>query len=115
MSDRSRLLHIHALYDYNAWANARVLAAAMALTRDQLNAPGDGAYGSVRETLVHTMSAQGGWLARWQSTLPIVPPTGRLDPADSPTWRGLGRGGTRSNGPPAPTSPTCPARISTAS
>jgi uncharacterized damage-inducible protein DinB len=84
MSDGFRLLHIRTLYDYSAWANGRVLDAAAFLTFDQLNAPGDGAYGSVRETLVHTMSAQRGWLARWQSTLPVVPPTGRLDPADFP-------------------------------
>ena len=84
MTDGSRLLHIHTLYDYSAWANARILAAASPLTLEPLNAPGDGAYGSVRETLVHTMSAQRGWLARWRSPLPVVPPTGRLDPADFP-------------------------------
>ncbi len=84
MSDRTRLTHIRTLYDYNAWANARILAAALSPPPDQLDASGDGAYGSVRETLVHTMSAQRGWLARWQSTLPTVPPTGRLDPAQFP-------------------------------
>lgn len=84
MSDASRLLQIRTLYDYSGWANARILDAATSLTLDQLNAPGDGAYGSVRETLVHAMSAQWGWLARWQSTRPTVPPTGRLDPADFP-------------------------------
>jgi len=80
----SGLLQIRTLYEYSAWANARILDAATSLTLDQLDAAGDGAYGSVRETLVHTMSAQRGWLARWRSTQPTVPPTRRLDPAELP-------------------------------
>jgi len=84
MTNDPRLLHIRTLYDYSVWASTRVLDAAGLLTIDQLNAPGDGAYGSVRATLVHTMSAQRGWLSRWESPLPLVPPTGRLDPRDFP-------------------------------
>jgi len=84
MPDDPRLLHIRTLYDYGVWASIRVLDAAQLLTHDQLNAHGDGAYGSVRETLVHTMSAQRAWLTRWESSLPLVPPTGRLDPRDFP-------------------------------
>ena len=49
---------IRTLYDYSAWANARLLETAAPLTADELDASGDGAYGSPRETLVHTMSAQ---------------------------------------------------------
>jgi len=40
------------------------------LRPEQLAAPGDAGHGSVRETLVHIMSAQWIWLARWNGTSP---------------------------------------------
>lgn len=60
---------IRTLYAYNAWASARVLAAASQLTGDQFTAPvpGPGAsFSSVRDTLVHTLGAQRHWLARFR-------------------------------------------------
>jgi uncharacterized damage-inducible protein DinB len=58
------------LYDYNAWANARVLDTAAQLTREQFVAPGGASFDSVRDTLVHTMSAQWLYLERWQGRSP---------------------------------------------
>ena len=53
---------IRSLYRYNAWANARILDTAERL---------DGArFASVRDTLVHTMSAQWLWLERWNGRSP---------------------------------------------
>jgi len=61
---------VRTLYRYSAWANARVLETAARLSPEQLSAPGGASYDSVRETLVHTMSAQWIWLFRWQGTSP---------------------------------------------
>ncbi len=68
------------LYDHGAWANRRVLDTAETLTPDQMGTPVLAGLGSVHDTLVHTLSAQRLWLARWQGTSP----TSMLDPADYP-------------------------------
>lgn len=65
-------------YDYNAWANQRVLDTAAQLAPAQLRAPGSASFASIFDTLVHTMSAQWIWLSRWQG----VSPTTMLDSAD---------------------------------
>src|SRR5262249_33714069 len=57
---------IRDLYEYNAWANARILDTAMRLTSAQLIAPGGASFDSVRDTLLHTMNAQWLYLERWQ-------------------------------------------------
>src|SRR5436190_3792374 len=66
------MLHavIRDLYDYNAWANARILDTAAKLTHEQLLAPGGASFDSVRDTLVHTMNAQWLYLERWQGRSP---------------------------------------------
>jgi uncharacterized damage-inducible protein DinB len=63
---------IHTLYNYNAWANSRILDTAALLTDDQFIASGSASFGSIRDTLVHTMSAQWLWLARWQGASPLT-------------------------------------------
>ena len=65
---------IRSFYDYNAWANARVLDTAASLTRAQLLAPGGASFDSVRDTLVHTMAAQWLFLERWQGRSPTAMP-----------------------------------------
>jgi len=60
---------IRALYAYGAWANARILDTASRLDPGQFTADVDGS-GSIRDTLVHTASAQWTWLQRWQGTSP---------------------------------------------
>ena len=52
------------LYDYDSWANARLLAAVARLTPEEFVRPVAGSYGSVRNTLVHVMSAEWGWVER---------------------------------------------------
>ena len=59
---------VRTLYRYSAWANARILDTATRLTAEQLSAPAGASEGAVRETLVHIMSAQWIWLARWNGT-----------------------------------------------
>lgn len=61
---------IRELYEYNAWANTRILDTATALTPAALIAPGGASFESVRDTLVHTMAAQWLYLERWQGRSP---------------------------------------------
>jgi uncharacterized damage-inducible protein DinB len=65
---------IRSLYDYNAWANARILDTAARLTPEQMVAPGGASFDSVRDTLVHTMGAQWLWLERWNGRSPRAMP-----------------------------------------
>ena len=60
---------IRDLYAYSAWANARILDTAARLTPQQFTTAGDG-FDSVRDTLVHTASAQWLWLERWRGNAP---------------------------------------------
>jgi uncharacterized damage-inducible protein DinB len=51
-------------FDYGYWANAKLLAAVSQLTPEQFTRNVAGSYGSVRNTLVHMLSAEWGWLDR---------------------------------------------------
>ncbi len=48
---------IRSLYQYNAWANRRILQAASGVTPEQLLAPAGFSYPSLHAILVHTLSA----------------------------------------------------------
>jgi|SRR5215216_3078130 len=52
------------LYDYNCWANERLLTAAEQLSADEFTRTVGGSYDSVRTTLVHLLEVERGWLAR---------------------------------------------------
>ena len=52
------------LHDYGHWANKKVLAVVAQLTPEQFTQSIAGSYGSVRNTLVHVLSAEWGWLDR---------------------------------------------------
>lgn len=52
------------LYDYHYWANRRLLGVVLQLTPEQFTKPVAGSYGSIRNTLVHLLSAEWGWLDR---------------------------------------------------
>ena len=57
---------IRFLYGYNHWANQRILAQTAQLSNDDWLRPRSPLNESVRDTLVHTLSAQWVWLSRWQ-------------------------------------------------
>ncbi len=63
------LAEIRALYAYSAWANARILDTAEQLDPEQFTSAVDN-LGSIRDTLVHTASAQSTWLERWHGNSP---------------------------------------------
>lgn len=55
---------VQRLYDYSYWANERLIAAMSAITPEQFTQNVAGSYGSIRNTLVHMMSAEWGWIDR---------------------------------------------------
>ena len=52
------------LYEYNYWANEKLLGVVTQLTPDQFTQQVSGSYGSIRNALVHVLSAEWGWLDR---------------------------------------------------
>jgi uncharacterized damage-inducible protein DinB len=61
---------VRTMYAYNAWANTRILDAAAHVTPEQFLAGGGASFDSLRDTLVHAMSAQWVYLERWKGRSP---------------------------------------------
>jgi uncharacterized damage-inducible protein DinB len=76
---------IHMLYEYNRWANERILGAAVKITEAQFLAPAAFPHGGLRGTLVHTLFAEWIWRLRWQGS----PSNFRFKPDDFPTFASL--------------------------
>ena len=76
-----RVADLQTLYDYTYWANKRLFAVINQLTPEQFTQNVAGSYGSIRNTLVHVMSAEWGWLDRCGG--PARGP--KLNPDDFPT------------------------------
>src|SRR5215467_4733420 len=55
---------LQALYDYSYWANGRIFDVLVELTPDEFARQVAGGHGSVRNTMVHMMSSEWGWLDR---------------------------------------------------
>jgi uncharacterized damage-inducible protein DinB len=72
-------------YDYSYWANRRLLQVIARLTPEEFTRTVAGSYGSVRNTLVHVLSAEWGWLDRCGG--PSRP--GKLRPEDFSTLESL--------------------------
>jgi len=52
------------LYDYGYWANRRLFHVLEQMAPDQFTQAVAGSYGSIRNPLVHVMSAEWGWVER---------------------------------------------------
>lgn len=52
------------LCDYNHWANGRLFEALASLTDEEFARDVAGSYGSIRNTMVHLLSAEWGWIDR---------------------------------------------------
>jgi uncharacterized damage-inducible protein DinB len=63
-----------ALYEYNAWADRRVLEAASALNSEQFTKQLGSSFSSVRDTLSHIYGVEWLWLERFQGRSPSVIP-----------------------------------------
>ena len=55
---------LEVLYDYGYWANGKLLHVISELTPEQFTRVVGGSYGSIRNTMVHLLSAEWGWLSR---------------------------------------------------
>ena len=65
-----------ALYDYNAWADRRVLEAASALSKEEFLKPMGSSFSSIRDTLGHIFGVEWLWLERFQGRSPASIPDG---------------------------------------
>ena len=73
------------LFDYSYWANEKLFRVISQLTPEEFTRPVAGSYGSVRNTLVHVLSTEWGWLDRCGG-----PERGpRLEAEDYPTVESL--------------------------
>jgi uncharacterized damage-inducible protein DinB len=80
-----RVSDVERLFDYSYWANRKLFAVISGLTPEQFTQSVAGSYGSIRNTLVHVLSAEWGWLDRCGG-----PPRGeRLIPENYPTVESL--------------------------
>ena len=61
---------IQLLYEYDHWANNRVLQAASALNGEAFTRDLGGSFRSVRDTLVHIIGGEWGWLTYWKAPSP---------------------------------------------
>lgn len=61
------------LVDYHYWARDRMLAALDGLPQEVYVRPLGSSFASIRDTAVHTYSAEWVWLERWHGRSPSVP------------------------------------------
>jgi uncharacterized damage-inducible protein DinB len=61
------------LLDYHYWARDRALDAVAALTPEEYGRDLSSSFRSIRETLVHTYSAEWAWHSRWEGRSPTAP------------------------------------------
>jgi uncharacterized damage-inducible protein DinB len=73
------------LYQYNQWANKKILDSARNVTREQFLAAASFPHGGLRSTLTHVLFAEWIWRNRWEGTSP----TTRLNPEEFPTLESL--------------------------
>ena len=55
---------LESLFDYGCWANRKLFEVISRLTPEQFTQTVAGSYGSIRNTMVHALSAEWGWLGR---------------------------------------------------
>jgi len=62
--------YIQLLYEYDRWANNRTLQAASVLSAEQFTRDLGGSFPSVRDTLMHIVKGEWGWLTYWKEPSP---------------------------------------------
>jgi len=71
---------LETLFRHNAWANALLFERCAALTDAQLDASIIGAYGSIRDTLIHIANSERSYLHRITTGQPYLRPEGAPAP-----------------------------------
>lgn len=61
---------IQLLYEYDRWANNRVLQAVSTLSAEEFTRDLGGSFRSVRDTLLHIVDGESGWLTCWKEPSP---------------------------------------------
>ena len=79
------LQDIHNLYEYNYWANHRLLDVVETLSHEQFTKDLRSSHGGIHGTLVHIMAAEEIWLKRWKGESP----TGLRKPEEFPTFEAM--------------------------
>ncbi|MEQ1758907.1 MAG: DinB family protein [Vicinamibacterales bacterium] len=74
------LRDLQGLLDFHYWARDRMFEALKSLTPEQFTQPSVGSFSSVRDTVVHTYSADWVWYSRWVGEAP----TAMVDPTQFP-------------------------------
>lgn len=77
--------NLETLYDYNYWANERLFQVILQLTPEEFTQPVAGGHASIRNTMVHVLSTEWGWLSRCGGHKRKA----KLDPSDYPTVESL--------------------------
>ena len=74
---------IHKQFEYDRWANARMLGVVAGLSPEAFLKDLGSSFGSIRNTAAHIISAEWAWLERWNGTSPkqMLDPTGFPDVA----------------------------------
>ena len=73
------------IYEYNYWANKKILDSSSNVTPEQFDAPAAFPYGGLRGTLLHILDTEWGWRALFQS----IESATDLSEADFPTLAAL--------------------------
>jgi uncharacterized damage-inducible protein DinB len=66
--DEMTVKDLEVLYEYGYWANGHLFKVLSQLSPEQFTQSVAGSYGSIRNTLVHMLSAEWGWLDRCGGT-----------------------------------------------
>jgi len=61
---------IQLLYEYDRWANNRVLSAVSTLSAEEFTRDLGGSFRSVRDTLAHVVGSEWAWLTYWKEPSP---------------------------------------------
>src|SRR5262245_27372884 len=61
---RMTVKDLETMFDYSYWANNKLFEVISQLTPEQFTQTVAGSYGSLRNTMVHMLSAEWGWLDR---------------------------------------------------
>ncbi|MEP6896147.1 MAG: DinB family protein [Chloroflexota bacterium] len=71
---------IHLIYEYNYWANKKILTTSAQVSPEQFTAPASFPYGGLHGTLLHILETEWGWRALFQT----IEDASDLLPADYP-------------------------------
>ncbi len=76
---------VKSLYNYNYWANGRIVRTVEGISEAQINVDMHNGIGTMRMTLVHILNGERTWRMRWQGERP----TSKLRQEDFPSLAAL--------------------------